>query len=73
MPHSFAVRLKALRESRSLSVADLAKKAGLSRTALHHLEAGTRKPVWDTVCKLADALGVSVARFRNNPEKLTNR
>lgn len=63
-PDTFAVRLKTLRESRGLSVAGLADAAGLNRTHLYHLEAGTRSPTWDVVCKLADALGVATDAFR---------
>ena len=44
--------------------AALATAAGLSRPAVYALEAGKRSPAWETVCKLADALGVSVAKFR---------
>lgn len=62
---SFPERLRQLREAAHLSVAELAQRAGLERTHLHALERGSkRRLTWDTVCKLADALGVSVQAFR---------
>lgn len=60
----FHVRLRALREQASLSVAELAARADLQRTHLHALEGGRKQPTWDTVCRLADALRVGVEAFR---------
>jgi transcriptional regulator with XRE-family HTH domain len=63
-PPTFAARLRDLRTASGLSVAQLAEKAGLTRAGVDHLERGVRRPGWDTVLRLADALGVSVERFR---------
>ena len=59
----FARRLQDLREARGVTQTELARKAGVSRPALAKLEADEGKPDWSTVCKLAVALGVSVAAF----------
>ncbi len=61
---SFAARLIALRSAAGLTRYALAKASGVSQGQLAHLEAGRRGPNWQTVCKLADALGVSVQAFR---------
>lgn len=64
---SFAARLKELREKAGLSQYELAKRAGLSRQAISHIEAGNREPGWNTVLKLAQALGVNVLAFTDEP------
>lgn len=54
-------RLATLRQARGISQSALAKRAGLTRAAVSHLEAGTRtRPMADTVARLARALGVSI-------------
>lgn len=53
---SFADQLWRLREGRSLSQSDLARKAGLAPSALSRLESGDRHPDRDTLTKLAEAL-----------------
>lgn len=66
----FHVRLRHLREAAGLSVAEFAQRANLQRTHLHALEGGRKQPTWETVCRLADALGVSVEAFRQGmPEE----
>ena len=60
---NYSKKLKQLREAASLSVEQLADKAGLSRAAIHHLEAGTRNPSLDTIKKICKALKVSLAEF----------
>jgi transcriptional regulator with XRE-family HTH domain len=61
---NFGNRLKALRREAGLSVAALARQAGLGRTHVYNLEAGYRNPSWGTLRKLAGALGVSTDAFR---------
>ena len=60
---TFAARLTALREARGWTVYRLAKETGLSAQTLHNLEGGSA-PGWQTVLRLAQALGVSVEEFR---------
>ncbi|MFL5341111.1 MAG: helix-turn-helix domain-containing protein [Gemmataceae bacterium] len=60
----FALRLKALREQARYTQAQLAEKAGLSPQAIAALEQGTRGPTWETVRRLALALGIGEQEFK---------
>jgi DNA-binding XRE family transcriptional regulator len=60
----FTIRLKVLREKAGLTQAQLAQKAGLSPQAIAALEQGTRGPTWETVRRLAMALGVGEEEFK---------
>jgi len=55
--------LRALRESRALSLRALAREAGVSSSLLSQIEMGRVKPSVDTLFALAEALAVPVARF----------
>ena len=55
----FPARLKAARELRQISQSDLAEKAGLPPTSISHFEAGSRKPSFDNLRRLADKLDVT--------------
>src|SRR5271168_618149 len=55
----FSDRLRSAREKRDLNQADLAKRAGLQVSAISHFETGTRKPSFDNLRRLADALDVT--------------
>lgn len=46
-----------LRHSRQWSQAELATRAGLARETISRLENGREQPSWETIRKLADALG----------------
>jgi transcriptional regulator with XRE-family HTH domain len=52
-----------------MSSRELAAKAKLSVSYINHLLAGAKEPSWDSVCKLADALGVYTDAFRANNGK----
>lgn len=54
----FSYRLKFARELRDLTQAVLAKRAGLPLGAVSHFEVGSRKPSFDNLKRLADALSV---------------
>lgn len=56
----FPKRLQELRDERDLSQEELAKKAKLQSTAISHFETGARKPSFDNLRKLADALETTV-------------
>ena len=56
---SFPERLRAARGKRRLSQGDLAGRAGLQPSAVSHFETGTRKPSFDNLRRLADALEVT--------------
>src|SRR6516162_932375 len=55
----FAERLRIARATRELSQEGLAKRANLQATAISHFETGTRKPSFDNLRRLADALDVT--------------
>ena len=54
-------RIKEIRQSKNLSITELAKKAGIKRPNLSRLESGKHLPSLDTIEKLAEALEVSIA------------
>ena len=60
MSSEFKTRLRQARESRGLTQADLAKKAGLQAAAVSHFETGQRSPSFENLRKLSDTLNVSV-------------
>lgn len=55
----FPDRLRQARELRKLSQAELATRAKLQSSAVSHFETGTRRPSFDNLRRLADALQVS--------------
>ena len=63
----FALRLKTLRDEAGYTQAQLAEKAGLSAQAVASLEQGTRGPTWETVRRLAMALGIGEQDFKVKP------
>lgn len=61
MSENFAKRLKNIREDeKKLSQAELAEKAGLQTAAISHFETGQRKPSFENLKRLANALNVSI-------------
>jgi transcriptional regulator with XRE-family HTH domain len=59
MKKIFSERLRAARELRNLSQAELAEKAGLQPSAISHFEGENRSPSFDNLKRLADALDVT--------------
>src|SRR5438309_9892729 len=55
-----ATNLQALREMRSLTQAELGKRAGIAAASISHFETGQRSPSLESLVKLAEALDVSV-------------
>ena len=55
----FPERLRAAREKRDLSQGELAKRSGMQASAISHFETGARKPSFDNLRRLADALDVT--------------
>lgn len=55
----FPVRLRAAREKRGLSQGKLAERAKLQASAVSHFETGARKPSFDNLRRLADALRIT--------------
>ena len=56
----FKDRLQKMRSVKSLSQDELAKKIGLPLGTISHFETGNRKPSFDNLRKLADALETSI-------------
>jgi transcriptional regulator with XRE-family HTH domain len=57
--NNFSLRLKENRELKEMSQGDLAKKSNLQPSAISHFETGKRKPSFDNLRSLADALEVT--------------
>jgi transcriptional regulator with XRE-family HTH domain len=55
----FKERLKTARELRQLKQSELADRAKLPPSSIAHFEAGARKPSFDTLRRLANALEVT--------------
>lgn len=55
----FPERMRAAREHRGLSQGKLAERTRLQASAISHFETGTRKPSFDNLKRLADALNVT--------------
>jgi transcriptional regulator with XRE-family HTH domain len=53
------IRLRALREKKGLSLRALADKAGITFASINRIELGKTSPRFETLEKLAKALGVS--------------
>ncbi len=61
--NTFAARLRELRQEANLPVAELARRALVTRQAVYRWEAGERSPSFADVQRLAAALSVGVAAF----------
>jgi transcriptional regulator with XRE-family HTH domain len=55
----FAERLRAARDLRGYSQGALAERANMPPTSIAHFESGSRKPSFDTLRRLANALEVT--------------
>ncbi len=55
----FQQRLKAARDLREFSQSDLASRAAMPPSSIAHFETGSRKPSFDTLRRLANALEVT--------------
>ena len=55
----FPDRLRAARKLRGLEQVEVATKAGLPPTSISHFEGGSRKPSFDNLRRLAQALNVT--------------
>lgn len=56
-------RIKAARESRGLSIRDLAELAGINKSQIARIESGQSDPHYTTLLRIARALEVSVGDF----------
>ena len=55
----FKVRLRKARDLRAWSQGDLGQKAGMPGSSIAHFETGARKPSFDSLRRLANALEVT--------------
>lgn len=62
-------QLKQLRKQRGLSHEALAKLAKVTRPAISHIENGNRKPSLLVCLRMAEAVGVSLAKIIAKAEK----
>ena len=73
----FAERLRTIREEAGISQYRLAKLSGISKQSLSRLELGETQPSWETVQRLATALGVDCRQFEDPsialPERAASR
>ena len=60
MNKKFAERLKDLRIEKGLSQSELARRTGISSTAIVLWEAGQRSPTLDSAMVIAEFFGVSI-------------
>jgi transcriptional regulator with XRE-family HTH domain len=67
----FSTRLQKCRELRRLNQDGLSRKSGLPSTAISHFERGTRKPSFDNLKKLADALEVSIDYLMGRTDEIS--
>ncbi len=60
LSRALAANLRALREVRGLTQAELGLRAGIAAASISHFETGQRTPSLESTVKVAEALGVSV-------------
>lgn len=58
--------VRELREEQGLSINQLAKLSGVQPSVLYYIENENRDPRLSTLCKLANALGVSISYFEKH-------
>lgn len=60
---ALSATLRHMREERGISREALAFRAGVTASALARIELAQTAPGWDTVCRLARALGVTLVEL----------
>ncbi|WP_422446618.1 helix-turn-helix domain-containing protein [Thermoanaerobacterium sp. DL9XJH110] len=56
-------RIKQIRISKNMQSNELANKVGISNVYLSYIEHGVKTPTIDTLRKICDALGITLAEF----------
>lgn len=67
---AFGRAVKQLRDNRGMRQLDLARAAKLSKTHVWRIEQGDTNPNWDTVLRLASALGIKASELAAVAEEL---
>ena len=62
------LRIKEIRKAQGMTARVLAQKVGLTESAINLYENGKRKPDYEMVLKLADALGCLVEELIGSPQ-----
>lgn len=58
-------KIEKLLKERNMSTYRLAQLSGINKATLAHIKSGkVKKPLFETVCKIADALDVDINEFR---------
>jgi transcriptional regulator with XRE-family HTH domain len=60
---ALAAVLKSAREDRQMTQEAVAYNAGIAVATLAKIENGQTVPSWDSVCRIIDAMGVSLAEL----------
>lgn len=66
-------RLREFRKQKGLSQEKLAEAADLNTTFVGSIERGQANPTLDTLCKLANALGIEVLDLLYSPEMVSGK
>lgn len=57
------VHVKEIREQKNMTIAALSRKSGVSASTIFDIENGFAIPRIDTLCKLAEALGMPCSKL----------
>jgi transcriptional regulator with XRE-family HTH domain len=58
-------KIAELRKKQGLSCAELARRCGYAVSTMHGIESGrNRRPSFQSICEIADVLGVEIAIFK---------
>lgn len=66
-------QFKTLRHASGMSHEELAKKSGVTRPAISHIESGKRKPSLHMSLKMAEALGKELSEILREAEQNEER
>lgn len=59
------LKIEKLLKEKKMSTYRLAQLSGINKATLAHIKSGkVKKPLFETVCKIADALEVDINEFR---------
>lgn len=61
--HALGLRIASLRMGRNLSQRGLAASLGLDRPTLNSIESGNGNPTIETLCRIAEGLGVELGEL----------
>lgn len=62
-------RIRDARKAAGMTQAELADKLGISYQGITQWENGLRNPKYESLCKIADAIGITVGELMGRPEE----